>query len=199
EVATDAAIRSWVVREDEIERYLANGYQAELIAQGRNSGVTISPLDDRLMAFPVVIQIQPKRWALRLDRKRVTALRPSRVVDAIRSHQKRPAAKPEQIIEMLYRAYRRMVDDTLGKGVTLVELYDVLTLHPEAKRAYSKADFTRDVFLLDTSGLRKTRTGAVVSFPAATGTKGSSKVLTIVPSGGMPKHYYAIRFEGGSV
>lgn len=189
-----AAVGAWPHTDEEIATYLADGYEQELIDAAAAQGVTLSRLDDRLAAFPVVVQVLPNQRSVRLDTTRLAALRPSLVAERIKARQKKASTKPDRFIEVLFKAYATLVDGEIGRGVTMAAVHDLLTILPDAKRSYGKAEFARDVFLLDTSPVRETRRGHRVSFPAATGTKGGS-AFVVVPPDGMPKHYYGLRFE----
>jgi hypothetical protein len=97
-------------------------------------------------------------------------------------------------MESLYRAYK-LVTGTQGmQGTTLAKVYDALTLLPGSARDYDKSDFARDVYFLQSSDVTMTRTGARVTFPASTGTKGSSELFTFVRPDGSPIVYYGIAF-----
>jgi hypothetical protein len=194
QVCAQAAQRAWPFDDDQLATYLDSRYQAELVRAAKSAGMAINPLDDRLAAFPVVIQIQPAQRSIKLDSTRTTALRPSTVVTRIEAQRKKAGAKPHQFIEVLYEAYAR-ARTTSSSGATLADLYRILTLHPDARRIYSRAEFARDVFLLDSSNVRRTKGGAVVTFPAATGTKGGRDAILVVTDDGMPKHYYGILFQ----
>ena len=69
---------------------------------------------------------------------------------------------------------------------------------PGTAAEYGPSDFARDLYLLDTSGVTRTKTGARVSLPASTGTKSSRGVYTFVSPDGRLLTYYGIRFDGGS-
>ncbi|HUP82324.1 MAG TPA: hypothetical protein VM260_27470, partial [Pirellula sp.] len=73
--------------------------------------------------------------------------------------------------------------------------YDALTVLPDARASYSKADFIRDVHLLATSAVRQTSTGATVVVTGATGAVGNANAFVVVPPTGMPVYYSGIRFE----
>jgi hypothetical protein len=64
---------------------------------------------------------------------------------------------------------------------------------PGSSAAYDHTDFVRDLFLLDRSGVNRTRSGANFSLPASTGTKGG-KALSFVAPDGETVTYYGIRF-----
>jgi hypothetical protein len=73
-------------------------------------------------------------------------------------------------------------------------VYEALTLMPEVRKEYAESDFGRDLFFLDRSGTTTTKSGAQVSFPTATGTKGGGRVFSFVAPDGEVITYYGIRF-----
>jgi len=197
EASARTARDAWPFDDEQMSGYLSSGYRSELVEVARAADVEIGELDDRLTAFPVVIQIQPSARAIRLDGRRSSSLRPTWIVEHIKSRKRSSGQRPQHFIEVLYRAYRSS-RDTGDAGALLSDIYDLITIHPETRRLYSRADFVRDVFLLDSSDVRETRSGARVAFPAATGTKGGRNVFVAFPQGEMPKHYFGIRFEEAS-
>ncbi|MCL4686402.1 hypothetical protein KJ059_16815 [Myxococcota bacterium] len=184
----------WPFDDASLQRFLEADYERELVALAKSQRLELHAMDDRLVAFPVVLQLQPTQRSVRISGKRTAALRPSRVLDAVRRQTRNAGTRPQQFIEMLYRAYH-LCTRTGEMGARLADLFETLTLHPETRRSYGAADFARDLYLLDSSDVSETRSGARVSFPAATGTKAGRGVYTVIPSSGMPKQYYGIRFE----
>ena len=193
--ALRSAQATWPYTDDSVSAYLAGAFENELIDAAHKSGCNLTRLDDRLTAFPVVVEIAPKTKSVKIDGKRITALRPSSVVREILRRQAAQGLKPERFIEILYSGYRALGQ---ARGVHLADVYELLTILPESKASYSRADFARDIYLLDSSAVRRTKDGSVVSFMGATGTKGSAKVLTVIPPDGMPKHYHAVLFSGNA-
>jgi hypothetical protein len=188
------ATSCWPLSTEDEDRLLRDLFEAELIAAAATEGVTIRRHEQRLVVFPSVLRVLPAQRAVQIDRKKVTAIRPSKLVQALKAAAaKKPRLAPERFIETLYGAYRLVVGAE-GNGTTLAHVYDALTLLPDARRDYSVSDFTRDVFLLDRSGVTTTKTGVRLSLPAATGTKGGSKVFEFVDPSGEPVTYYGIRF-----
>lgn len=192
------ASEAWSFSDEDVRAHLDNAYTDELIAATKSLGIKLTRLEDRLAAFPVVVQILPNQRAIRIDAARVTSLRPSAVAKRIEDQIKKSRIRPERFIEILYKGYQLVSGEKGGSGVPLVEIYDALTLLPDARDSYSRAEFARDVYLLATSDVRATKSGATASFPAATGTRGGKSTLTVVPPSGMPKYYYGLRFEGGN-
>lgn len=196
--AARQAATAWPFSDAEEEHYLERGYAAELTETAQRANVRIDPLDGRLVSFPSLLRIVPSQRAIRIDTKRHTALRPSKIVEALRrAREAKPRLAPEQFIETLFGAYLLAVGgrDNITKGATLVDVYRVLTLHPDMKRSYERAEFVRDVYLLDASGLRHTKQGLEIRFPAATATRSSTNLLQIVDAEGRTHLYYGIRFQ----
>ena len=78
-----------------------------------------------------------------------------------------------------------------------MSLFDLLTLFPDTQKDYGRAEFTRDLYLLDRSRVVETRAGARLELSASTGTKGlAAKLLQIVGEDGVPKVYFGISFAG---
>jgi hypothetical protein len=193
--ALKRARAAWPHSEADVSAYLEGPFGDELLEVAQKSGCKLARLDDRWTAFPVVLEVAPKTRSVKIDGKRLTALRPAAVVREVLRRQAAQGVKPERFIEILYSGYRALGQ---ARGVHLADVYELLTILPEAKASYSRADFARDIYLLDSSPVRTTKDGSVVSFMGATGTKGSTKVLTVIPPDGMPKHYHAVLFSGNA-
>jgi hypothetical protein len=189
------------------DAYFAGGhFQRELLATARKEGVAIYEQDDRLYSYPSLVRVVPGDRAVLIDRTRERRLRPSVLVAHLRDLQKRPPRfRPEAFLEALYSAYVGVVDsqvarrgrDLLGSSpaVRLVDVYDRLTLLPGQSREYSRQEFARDVYLLDQSGVRTTRKGATVRFPASTGTRTGGATVRVISQGGQEQLYYGIAFD----
>jgi len=189
------ASAAWPYTAEQEEELLRSDYESELIDEARGAGLTIRRQDERLVAYPSLIRVLPQHRALEVDRKRITALRPSRVVAALKQNQDRkPSTTPEQFLEILYAAYRLLTKQALGETVVLARLYEALTLLPSVRKDYAKSDFARDVFALDRSSVATTKSGARLSLPASTGTKSATGHFTFISPEGEPVTYYGIRF-----
>ena len=71
----------------------------------------------------------------------------------------------------------------------------MLTLLPGQSRDYSKAEFARDLYLLDQSGQNVVgSSGRRLRWAASSGTRGSG-VLTTVARSGQQQRYWGIAFE----
>lgn len=187
---------SWPYAPDEEEAYLRTQFEAELLDHASRSNLKLFKADDRLVAFPSVVRILPSDRAVKVDRKRITTLRPSVLTAMLRANQARKArSTSDRFLEALFRAYRLVAgQDRVGSTVRLSEIYESFTLLPGTSGEYAKTDFARDLFLLDRSGLSHTKANYRVSLPASTGTKGAKDVFQFVAPDGETVTYYGVRF-----
>jgi len=193
--STRNATEAWPFTPENEEDLLQNRFAAELIATASERGLKISEQDKRLVSYPSIVKVMPETRAVFVDRSKVTTLRPSYLSAVLeRNQSKKPRFKPEHFLESLYGAYRLCILAGSAPVIALVTLHDALTLLPGASKDYDKTDFTRDLFALDQSRVTTTRSGAVVSFHASTGTKGSAGLLSFVSPDGEPIVYYGVKF-----
>jgi hypothetical protein len=187
---------SWPFEDDAEAAYLKDEYESELMVAAKVAGLRIDQRDGRLLAFPSIVQVLPADRSLKIDKKRVVAIRPSHVIAALKANQsKKPRFAPEKFLESLYRAFVLIAGrDGLGSTQALSAVYEAFTLLPGSAADYGQSDFARDLFLLDRSGTTRTKTGAVFSLPASTGTKSPKGTLTFVAPDGELITYYGIRF-----
>jgi hypothetical protein len=188
---------AWPFSEAEEKEYLAESYEQELLEEGARAGLTIHSRDARLLVYPSIMQILPSELAVRVDRKKVTAIRPSHLVRTLLASQaRRSSYRPERFLESLYSAYRIIVGRKgIGEVIRLAQVYEAFTLQPGAAGDYGRGDFARDIFMLDRSGVTATRSGARFALPASTGLRGGgSNVFTFVAPDGEVVHYYGLRF-----
>ncbi len=187
---------AWPFASDADEQYLREAYEDELVQLARAAGLEMRELDGRLIASPSVVRVMPGDRAVQIDGRKVPALRPSRVVGELKANQtKKPRLNPERFLEAVFRAYRLLVGkEEMGKTLPLDTIYEAFTLLPGISSDYNRVDFSRDLFLLDRSGVRETRSGARFSLPASTGTRSSRSVYRFMSPDGEMVTYYGIRF-----
>jgi hypothetical protein len=75
-----------------------------------------------------------------------------------------------------------------------LEIYRLLTLLPGQAKEYSRQEFARDVYLLDKSGVTKTKKNFVIRLPASTGTRSTTGTIRVITREGKDKPYYGISF-----
>lgn len=202
-----AAIASWPFGDAEEEACLRDGYAEELREAASERGLTMYERDGRLFASPSIVRILHGDRAVRIDQKQVSAIRPSHLAQLLAENQKKPGRYPvAQFLEALHTVYldivrddesaSRLMQGKQGRVVPLARIYRLFTSRPGQQREYTNVDFARDLYLLDTSGVTTTRSGAVVSFHASSGTRShkAGDIFTFVGPDGRDAQYYAVRF-----
>jgi hypothetical protein len=185
---------------DEASYFSSGAYIEELRAAAERMHLPIFERDDRLYCYPSLLRVLPAERSILIDRARERRLRPSVIVEHLRTLQSRPPRfRPEAFLEALFKAYRALGQrQGSGKNSAPVErlerVYEMFTLLPGQSREYSSQEFARDIYLLDRSGITETRDGFVVSFPASTATKSSSGVITAITESGQERLYWGIAF-----
>ena len=187
---------------DEVELLADGGYAKELLAAATTAGVAMYEEDDRLLCYPSIVRVLPADLALEVDRRRIRGLRPSVVVAALQRAQNAGARfKPAPFLASLAAGYDLVVarqDKHSGAVVRLVDVYGVLTLLPGQSRDYTKAEFARDLYLLDQSGVTAVASsGRTLRFAASSGTR-TAGVLSTVARSGQRQHYWGVAFERGA-
>lgn len=200
------AVQSWPFRDDEEDQYLRDGYSAELRRIASEQGLDMHERDDRLISHPSVVRILPGERAVRIDKKKVSSIRPSYLADVLLKNQEKPGRyQSGAFLESLYAVYSDIVKEenpdrlmrTAVRVVPLERIYRLFTSLPGSSRDYDRTDFARDLYLLDTKGPKRTKQGAAVSFPSSTGTRRSKGVFSFVGPDGRDVHYYGLRFTEG--
>lgn len=190
----------------EEEAYFAKGLcSQEIIRTGEEMGVKIYRRDERLYCYPSLIRVSPSEKVVFIDKKRESHIRPSVLVTRLRDMQRRPPRfRPEAFLESLFKAYSKAVAmraknlPHMSPVIPLVDVYELLTMLPGQAREYSKQEFARDIYLLHRSGVDTTKSGAKVRFPASTGTKTPSRIITVITQEGEERSYYGVSFTEGT-
>ncbi len=194
----------WPFHEEEEEQYMADRYAEELRHAAEEQGLDMYERDGNLISYPSIVRIIPRERAVRIDRKKVSTIRPSHLASVLMANQNKSSAfSSARFLESLYNVYSdivgnessdRMVRDG-GRVVQLARIYRLLTSLPGANREYDRSDFARDLYLIDSNGPKLTRRGAVVSFPSSTGTRRRSiDLFSFIGPDGQSVEYYGIRF-----
>jgi len=150
------ATATWPFDDEGEEEYLKNQYAAELRSAATEKGLDLYERDGRLISYPSIVRVLPGEKAVRIDRKKISTIRPSRLASILKENQnKRPRFRPEAYLEALYNAYRmirggqrsgRLFDDRqVGSVVPLARIYEVFTSLPGSTREYDQTDFARVV------------------------------------------------------
>ena len=201
------AANAWPFTPEDEQGYLDEHYAGELIDEAKKKDVQVFDKDGTLIAHPSVIRVVPGERAVRINRRQMSTIRPTKIVGVLEDLQKRPPRfRREAFLESLYRAYVALTKagqtdglklGEVGQVVQLSRIYDLFTGLPGSKRDYSQLDFARDLYNLEASDVRQTRSGPRVSFPASTGTRNSRGTISFVGPNGEPVVYYGVQFTGG--
>ena len=202
--AVGNAVESWPFDDGEEEQYLKDSYTTELRRAASEQGLEIHERDGQLISYPSIVRILPGERAVRIDRKKVSTIRPSYLTGILLQNQEKPGRYPAgRFLEALYQVYSelakedssdRLMKGSPGRVVPLARIYRLFTSMPGSGRDYTPMDFARDLYQLETSGVTKTKSGATVSFHAAAATRGTKGVFTFVGPKGQDVQYYGVRF-----
>jgi hypothetical protein len=185
---------------DEADLLASGAYAKELLAAAEAADVAMFADDDRLLCYPSIVRVVPGDLALEIDRKRARGIRPSVVVAQLAKAQRAgPRFKPAPFLASLVGAYDLVVagqDKPPGAVVRLLDVYNALTLLPGQSRDYTRAEFARDLYLLDQSGETAGPGGRWLRWAASSGTR-QAGVLTTVAMSGQQQRYWGIAVESG--
>lgn len=191
----------WPAGDSDAEQSFKDSYGLELRQLASAGGMAVHEQDGLLVSFPTVIRVSSVEKSIQLDQKRIVTLRPSHVIRLLRSNEKRTARyKSDKFLEALYTAYsalkheaRGTLTKNLNPVVRLRRVYQQFTLLPGTSRTYTRTDFGRDLFLLESNGPSKTRKGARVEFSGSTGARGRPD-FAFMGQDGYERKYYGIQF-----
>lgn len=197
------ACESWTFSAEEEQQYFEKRFVDEFSAAASGQGLKLHERDGLLTCYPSVLRVLASECAVRVDRKKVSTVRPSYLVDLLLKEQQKSASfQSARFLESLYNVYRDVTSEAprdlvSGRVVPLMRMYRLMTALPGAARDYGRSDFARDLYILDSQGPHRTRNGAEVSFPSSTGTRRrSSDIFTFVGPQGDSAEYYGIVFTG---
>jgi hypothetical protein len=183
---------------DEVDMLASGAYAKELLATAEAADVAMFAEDDRLLCYPSIVRVLPGDVALEIDRKRARGIRPSVVIAQLAKAQRAgPRFKPAPFLASLVNAYDLVVagqGKAPGAVVRLLDVYNVLTLLPGQSRDYTRAEFARDLYLLDQSGEIVGPGGRRLRWAASSGTR-QAGVLTTVAMSGQQQRYWGIAVE----
>ncbi len=200
-----AATEHWPFSEEEEQDLFQDQYTDELKVATEEKGINLYERDGVLFCYPSIIRILPSDRAVRVNRKKVSTVRPSHLAGLLLASQNKSSGfKSNRFIESLYAVYADIVDKGPkelipsggGRVLPLARIYKLMTALPGANREYDRSDFARDLYLLDSNGPHQTRQGKTVSFPTSTGARRrSSDLFSFIGPAGEAVEYYGIKFS----
>jgi len=183
---------------DERAHFASGAYTKEVLALAAEEDVQAFESDDRILCYPVIVQVGAADATVVVDKKKERRVRPSALVQRLKALQaKPPKFKPEAFLETLASAYDLVAarqGARPGAAIKLLDLYTALTLLPGSSREYTRQELARDLYLLDQSGRVHTKDGRRLHLPASALTR-SPATLTTVTRSGQAKVYAGISFE----
>ena len=201
--ATGNALAAWRFSEEQELAHLSGPYSEELVTLAEREGLKMRQEGARLLSYPSVLRVQPADRSLKIDRKAVRTLRPSRIIEQLKARQaKPPRSKGAQLLESLYEAYQSLTRNNQnpnevqvpGAVVLLAEIFRLFKIAPGSE--YSREEFARDLHLLKNSGPHETKNGFQVEYPAGAGLRGAaSNVFQTINEHGSNIEFYGLRFR----
>ena len=199
------ATSCWKFTDEDEETYIGGEYVEELRSFATEKGLEMHERDGLLFASPSIVRMLPAERAVRVGKKKISDIRPSYLADLLLKNRNKPSGfRPQRFLEALYRVYIDISKDPsagLAQGggghvIPLARIYKLMTALPGIARDYDPTDFARDLYVLESEGIRRTRSGAMASFPSSTGTKKrSGDLFSFVDPDGESIEYYGIRFD----
>ncbi len=182
----------------EVGEWFSSGdYAKELLAAATEAGVQAFESDDRILSYPVIVQVSPSDTTVLIDKQKDRRVRPSVVArHLVALQQKPPRFKARGVYRDTCLGLRpgggQQAAPSWGPA-RLVDVHKVLTLLPGAARDYTRQEFARDIYLLDQSAVLDTKEGRRMSLPASALTR-SGGVLKTVTRSGQTKIYAGVAF-----
>jgi hypothetical protein len=181
------------------EHFSNRGFVTELVNTARENGLEVFERDGRVYCFPMIVRVSASERRVLLNKKSESRVRPSVLIGVLRENQAKPSqVKPEQVIEVLFRTYSKLTGDrsleTDGKAIPLADIHDTLTLRPGSGREYTIQDFAQEIYILDRSGIRETRSGHRIRILPSTRPGQERRALQAVAEDGGQRWYHSIQF-----
>jgi hypothetical protein len=197
ELADDAQRQSTALSfEFDDSGYFPEQFLQDVVAAAEAKGLKIFAQDGKLYCYPLLVRVKSAERSVQIGKKTERGIRPSALAAKLHQLQSKPARfKPGDFLGLLYRAYKHCAGRNESPVLTLVEIYDVLTLMPGAAKEYTRDDFARDLYLLDRSGVTTMSDGIEFRFSASTGTRHAASTLVCIAEDGSEKRYYGISFH----
>jgi hypothetical protein len=96
----------------DLAQYIDSGsLSEEIISVGKIAGLNIVKRDNRLYSYPSMLKISPKDTAVYINRKRMSTIRPSQIVEFLKVQSNRKATyKPIVFLEALFKCYTYILE-----------------------------------------------------------------------------------------
>jgi hypothetical protein len=176
--------------------YFPEAFLREVVAAAEAKGLKVFAQDGKLYCYPLLVRVKGAERAVQIGKKSERGIRPSALALKLFQLQSKPARfKPADFLGLIHRAYKHCAGKNESPVLTLIEIYDVLTLMPGSAKEYTRDDFARDLYLLDRSGVTTLSDGTECRFSASTGTRNAASTLLCIAEDGSEKRYYGVSFH----
>jgi hypothetical protein len=175
--------------------YFPDGFLSELADAAGARGLKVFTQDGKLYCYPLLVRVKPAERSVQIGKKTERGIRPSALAAKLQQLHAKPARfQSGAFLGLLHRAWKHCAAKNESPVLTLVELYDVLTLMLGTAKEYTRDDFARDLYLLDRSGVTRMDNGTEFRLSASTGTRNTSNTFVCIAEDGSEKRYYGIAF-----
>jgi len=176
--------------------YFPEAFLQEVVTAAEARGLKVFAQDGKLYCYPLLVRVKGAERAVQIGKKSERGIRPSALAAKLFQLHSKPARfKPADFLGLIHRAYKHCAGKNESPVLTLVEIYDVLTLMPGTAKEYTRDDFARDLYLVDRSGVTTLNDGTECRFSASTGTRNTASTLVCIAEDGSEKRYYGISFH----
>ena len=77
---------AWPFSEESEEEYLKQSFEGELLSFASEKDLKISQRDNRIICFPSIIRVLPSDKAVRIDRKKISNIRPKALISILKNN-----------------------------------------------------------------------------------------------------------------
>lgn len=193
--AAEEVAQSWCF---DVEEYLrGEQWRRELIAVAEKNGLLV--IDDLqteiLLSSPVVIRAIPAAKALSIDKQKWTAIRPTTIAKELKRLRDRVLlANSQTFLDSLFLAYKRNSRPN-EVFVKLRVIYDQFCETPGWKRDNPPLVFGQNIYALQRSGIRTTRSGDTFEIITPSANARERDIFSVIAEDGHTNRYYGIRFR----
>lgn len=153
------------------------------------------PEEDVLISSPITVHSQPNRNALAFGKVNWPAIRPRVVAAELKRLRDRTAsANSQEFAESLLGACQYL-DKKDQPFARFRDIYDLFCLTPGYKKENSPAAFGQQIYALQRSDIRATRSNRKFEIEYATGAAKAKDIFTVTAEDGRQIRYYSIWFS----
>ena len=187
-----ADVEGCIVDQSALAAAMANvSYLEEIARRGSAAGITgLRVTEGKLSAFPYVLE-PPTGFVIALGSTKLRSIKPSIVAAEIARSRERSTIPERKLAEAIARVCEQLGGNgRAAVGISLFDVYDMLTLLPGQQASYTIDDFFAGIIKLVASGPHRYN-GATLDFPAPG--SGARRVKTMIGADGRPAKFSTVR------